>query len=187
MAGESTNVVEVFLVRDVLGASALTFGALGAAFAVGAAVGSVLGGRLHDIRRQIDGVLLACGLVSCTLLAGGLVTLLPLWAAVWVTTGVAVGALQTICGSVLGVRAPEQARGQVFATIAAATRAASLVATALGGLVGAVLGAQSVFVVAGVGCLVATLGALPSLRRSARVTRRPDQSQAEEGRVTQVA
>ena len=187
MAGESTNVVEVFLVRDVLGASALTFGALGAAFAVGAAVGAVLGGRLRDIGRQIDGVLLACGVVSCSMVVAGLVTVLPIWAAVWVMTGVAVGALQTICGSVLGVRAPAEARGQVFATVAAATRAASLVATALGGVVGALLGPQSVFVVAGLGCLVATLGAVPSLRRSARLSRQSGELQAQECRESQVA
>ena len=146
IAGESTNVVEVFLVRDVLGASTITFGVLGAAFAVGAATGALLGGRVRGIPRQADAVLLACTVVAVMMLAAGVITQLFVWALVWTVVGIAVGALQALCGALLAERAPAESRGQVFATVSASTRAASLLATALGGIAGTLMGPQGVFV-----------------------------------------
>lgn len=169
IAGESTNVVEVFLVRDVLGASTIQFGVLGAAFAVGAATGALLGGRVCGIPRQADAVLLACTVVAVMMLAAGLITQLFVWALVWTVVGIAVGALQALCGALLAERAPAESRGQVFATVSASTRAASLVATALGGVAGTLMGPQGVFVVAGCGCLLATLLVGRRLRNAVRL------------------
>ena len=119
---------------------------------------------------------------SMPLLLAFLVTSLMMVAPVWSPScsrgrwsgrvvGVAVGALQALCGALLAERAPAESRGQVFATAAASTRAASLVATALGGAVGTVLGAQGVFLVAGCGCLCATVLPVGRLRNAVR---RPD-------------
>ena len=167
MAGESTNVVEVFLVRDVLGASPMVFGALGATFAVGAAAGALLGGRVRQIPQQVDVLLLAFLVTSLTMVAAGLVTQLVAWAVLWTLVGVAVGALQALCGALLAERAPAESRGQVFATAAASTRAASLVATALGGAVGTLAPRGSSWSPAA-GALCATVLAGRSLRSAVR-------------------
>ncbi len=168
IAGESTNVVEVFLVRDTLGASTIAFGVLGAAFAVGAATGALLGGRVRGIPRQADAVLVACTVVALMTLAAGVITQLFVWALVWTVVGIAVGALQALCGALLAERAPTESRGQVFATVSASTRAASLLATALGGLAGTLMGPQGVFIAAGCGCLLATVVVGRRLRNAVR-------------------
>jgi MFS family permease len=103
------------------------------------------------------------------MLAAGLITQLFVWALVWTVVGIAVGALQALCGALLAERAPAESRGQVFATVSASTRAASLVATALGGVAGTLMGPQGVFVVAGCGCLLATLLVGRRLRNAVRL------------------
>ena len=71
LAGEMTNVVEVFLVRGTLGASTLAFGLVGAALAVGVVVGSILAGRnVPDATRGPRTALAALALGLTIVLAG---------------------------------------------------------------------------------------------------------------------
>ena len=162
--------VEVFLVRDVLGASPIAFGVLGAAFAVGAATGRpARGPRPRGSRVRSTPCSLACVVVSFMTLAAGLVTQLFVWAARLDPRGQSRSARFRRCAgrSSRSARPPSRA-GQVFATVSASTRAASLVATALGGIAGTLMGPQGVFVAAGCGCLLATLVVGRRLRNAVR-------------------
>jgi MFS family permease len=168
VAGESGNVVEVFLIRDVIGASTTTFGLLGGMFALGAALGAFAVGRLRGTSHQVDALLISCAIVAVTTLLAGVITALLPWAIVWAVCGLSVGGINAMTGTLLATRAPAASRGQMFSTMGASTRAASLVATALGGIGGALLGPQAVFVIAGAGCLLTVAVASPVLRRAVR-------------------
>jgi MFS family permease len=65
---EGVNVVEVFLIRDDLGASATTYGLLEAFFGAGAVVGSWAAGRLATDDSRVRGVL--AGLAGTALSVG---------------------------------------------------------------------------------------------------------------------
>ncbi len=163
--GEITNVVEVFLVRDSLAAGAAAFGLLGALFAVGAATGSVLGGRAKDdARRARVSVAMALLLGLFTTIAGLAPTVL-VFGAVWLLLGVCVGVLNVSVSTLVVVRAPETSRAQVIASLSGLTRGCGLLATLAGGVLGVIAGPRTIFVVAGLGALVAAAVMGAAVRR----------------------
>lgn len=147
--GEATNVVEVFLIRDAMGASAQLFGAASAALMLGAIGGPLIGGRFRDDRSRI----LGAGL--CTVVAGLLITATGQAPTVWYAmplmlgTGFAFGGLNAVLGTIVLTRPPERVRGRVTATLNGALRGGTVLALVLGGLGGQLLGARGTFVAGG--------------------------------------
>ena len=147
--GSMVNVVEVFLVRGTLGASATWYGINGAAFAVGMLAGSLLGGRLRGelaLARALVGgaAALAAALVAIAAVPD-VYWLLPLSAAV----GIGNGVLNVALGSMVMGRAATEVRGRVAAALSGVASAAQLGAFAAGGALGTVLTPREIFVLGG--------------------------------------
>lgn len=160
LAGQVTNVVEVFLVRGTLGASATAFGLLGALFAAALVAGSLAAGRAGSDAVRAHRTILAALVLALALVAAGLAPTVAVFALASVLIGVANGALNTDVGSLVLARTPERARGRVLATVNGMTQSASVGALALGGLAGTLLGPRLSFVVAGGAMAAVAVGLL---------------------------
>jgi MFS family permease len=151
------NVVDVFLVRGTLHASATWYGIVGAAFAVGLLGGSLGASRFRDphaLPRAFIGsaLVLAASLASMGL-AGNVWTLLP----VCVVAGTANGVLSVALSTLVMGRAAERVRGRVAAAVSAVASGAQIAAYVLGGALGAVLTPREVFALGGLLGLLAPL------------------------------
>jgi predicted MFS family arabinose efflux permease len=149
LAGEVTNVVEVFLLRGTLGASSAAFGLVGAALAAGIVVGSLIAGRTtSDANRALRAAVVATGL-AIAILTAGLAPTLVVFAVAWLVLGLMNGVLNVDVSTLLLNRTPEAARGRVLANVNAMARGSTLGAMALGGAAGTLLGPRATFVAAG--------------------------------------
>ena len=157
VVGEATNVVEVFLVRDVLHGSATQYGLVGMGAGAGIVVGSLLGGRDTTLAGRVRWVVLAAAAQALMILVAGLSPSLLVLAGAWLALGVANGVLNSATTTLLMIRTPEASRGQVIAAAMGASRAFSIAALALGGAVGTMLGPRMTFVVAGACALAVSL------------------------------
>jgi MFS family permease len=166
LAGEVTNVVEVFLLRGTLGASAAAFGLVGAALAAGIVAGSLFAGRTtSDANRALRAALVATGL-AIAILAAGLAPTLVVFAVAWGILGLMNGVLNVDVSTLLLKRTPEAARGRALANVNAMARGSALGAMALGGAAGTLLGPRATFVAAGA---LSTVVAAALVRRIRRV------------------
>jgi MFS family permease len=167
-----TNVAEVFLVRDTLGASATLFGAVGTCWMVGMFAGAwAVGLGARDDGGLLRWGLTAAGLqavtLTCVAVAPSVWWLMPLFAAGGFGNGVSNVARQTTFGR----RAPAHARGRIFSVSAAVGNLGSVVALGVGGVVVSLAAPEAIYAVCGVLCVLATLGcAGPLLRMARRVT-----------------
>ena len=165
VAGEITNVVEVFLVRGALGASIAMFGIVGALLGAGIVVGSLLAGRERpDETRALRAVIVAV-ILAVLIVVAGLAPTLLVFAAAWLVLGVANGVVNTDVSTLVLSRTPEPVRGRVLASVNALVRGSSLGAMVLGGAAGTWLGPRTTFVVAGALSLAVGLVLLARLRR----------------------
>ncbi|QSB14368.1 MFS transporter [Natronosporangium hydrolyticum] len=132
------NVVEVFLIRETLGAAEVSFGLLQAAWTAGMLLGTWLlaraARRARDDGALVYGLLMTLGLVcamfSLAAMVGGPAWLAPLW----IIGGLGNGGLNVYASVVVARRAPEQRRGQVYATLGATLHGAAMAGYAGGGL-----------------------------------------------------
>ena len=100
LLGGMVNVVEVFLVRETLHASATWYGVLGSGWGVGLLVGALLGGRSGPARPPVDQLrLLRLTLVSAGGLSLGLAGMGAAPAVAWVLPAVLLGAPATGCST----------------------------------------------------------------------------------------
>lgn len=165
LAGEVTNVVEVFLLRGTLGASSAAFGLVGAALAAGIVVGSLVAGRsTSDAGRALRSAVVAGGL-ALALVTAGLAPTISVFAITWLALGVLNGILNADVNTLLLSRTPEAARGRVLANVNAMARASALGAMALGGAAGTLLGPRTTFVAAGALAAVVAAALVVRIRR----------------------
>jgi MFS family permease len=137
------NVVEVFLVRDTLGASEAAYGLLEATWTAGLLVGAWL--LVRAARRARDDGALVYGLLATL---GGLCIVIALAATVgaagwlvplWIVGGVCNGGLNVYNGVLLARRSPGHSLGRAYATIGATVHGAGMAGYAAGGLLAEVL------------------------------------------------
>ena len=165
LAGEVTNVVEVFLLRGALGASTAVFGLLGAVLAGGIVVGSLAGGRAaSDASRAVRAAAVAV-VLALAILVAGLAPTVWLFALAWLVLGLANGVLNADVSTLLLSRAPEAVRGRVLANVTALARGSALGAMILGGAAGSWLGPRGTFVAAGAVSAVVGIVLLVRIRR----------------------
>jgi MFS family permease len=187
LVGESTNVVEVFLLRGTLGAGTVVFGLVAAVLALGVVVGSVFAGRnVPDGVRAVRTAVAALGLALALGLAG-LAPTVWIFAAAWALVGIGNGIANVDASTLMLSRTPEFCRGRVLATVNAMVRGSSLAAMLLGGLGGTLLGPRTTFVAAGSLMAVAAVVLLIRLTRtlsadSARGGATPSAPRSEAGR-----
>ena len=149
LLASTVNVADVFLVREVLGASTLWYGLAGATFSAGMLVGVLLAGRYATSR--LAGALVASTVVlSMGLTANGVVPSVGWLLPAGVLTGVGNGVFSVTLGALVMGRARDAERGRVGALLTGVASGTQLVAFAAGGLLTGALGARTVFVLAGV-------------------------------------
>jgi MFS family permease len=132
------NVVEVFLVRDTLGASEAMYGLLQATWTAGMLAGTWVlaraARRARDDGALVYGLLAAlaglCAMLPLAAMVGAAVWLIPLW----LIGGAGNGGLNVFGNVLFARRAPEQHRGRAYATLAATVHGAGMAGYAAGGL-----------------------------------------------------
>jgi MFS family permease len=187
LVGESTNVVEVFLLRGTLGAGTVVFGLVAAVLALGVVAGSLFAGRNAPDAVRAVRTAVAALVLALMLGAAGLAPAVWVFAAAWAFVGVANGVANVDASTLLLSRTPDYCRGRVLATVNGMVRGSSLAAMLIGGLGGTLLGPRTTFVAAGALMAVAALAMLVRLTRtlsagSFRVDAIPSAPPSEAGR-----
>jgi MFS family permease len=155
LVGEAVNVVEVFLVTDVVGLNAAWYGWLLAGQGAGTILGAWGTGRLSTSAsrsRAVMGGMAAIG--AGMLLMGGSNGATPLLAGA-VLSGIGSGLLNAAVSTLIVTRVADAVRGRVVAALSGTVRGCSLIALPLGGLVAAVLGPRVTFLACGIVCVLA--------------------------------
>ena len=164
------NVVEVFLVRETLGAGPFWYGAAGAAYAAGVFVGALAGGRLAGDRALVRGLVASAAVLGAGLAGMGLSPSVVVLTAVSVGTGAANGVLNVCSSALIFGRALPSERGRVGGVVGGVASAAQLVAYTAGGAMSTALDPRTIFVLSGA---LAVLAALPLARTLPRAIARP--------------
>lgn len=166
MTVEAVNVVEVFLVRDVLGAGPAGFGLVETVHGAAAVLGAVLAGTASTRAARVRWVLLSLAVVSLAQVAQGLAPGFLVYLALAAGTGALLGAINAlVLGLVLDELDPAH-RGAVIALVSGLSRAAGTLAVGLGGVVGSLAGPRATYVVAGSASLVVAAFAAWRVHRS---------------------
>ncbi|HEV7193105.1 MAG TPA: MFS transporter [Jatrophihabitantaceae bacterium] len=167
LLGSMVNVVDVFLVRETLGASTTWYGISAAGYSIGVLVGALAAGRLTSTTTLARAMLGSAALLGLGLAAMGLAP-----GVVWLTAfGLAAGAMNGVLSvaagaMIMGNAAPGE-RGRVAAVLGAAISGTQLGAYAAGGILAASLGPRGVFVLGGCLAMLAPLVTGRPLLRSA--------------------
>ena len=146
---EGVNVVEVFLVRDDLGASATTYGLLQAFFGAGAVVGSWRAGRCGTDPGRVRLLLAGLAGTAGAIVLAGISPAAAFLAASLVLLGGCNGVVNATLGPLYVLRTPEAERGRVLAAVSGVSRTGSVLALGLGGVSGGLVGPRGTFVLGG--------------------------------------
>jgi MFS family permease len=163
---EVINVVEVFLLREILGASTASYGLVVAVLAGGIVVGSLLAGRTASDASRARRVSVATIALALAIVGAGLAPTLWVFAAASAVAGVTNGIVNADTSTVLLNRTPESSRGRVLARVNGMVRGSALGAMALGGAAGSLLGPRATFVSAGALSVVLAILLLVRVRRA---------------------
>ena len=136
LVAEATNVVEIFLVRNEVGASASSYGLLSALSMAGAIAGPFLAGRVHNDHTRILWATVAGALIALTTIALGLAQTVWMLIVIFAFGGLAAGAINSLLATVIVVRTAENVRGRVLSTLNGIGRGFSVLAMTLGGIAG---------------------------------------------------
>lgn len=158
---EGINPVEVFLVRDALGASSLQFGLSEFFSGAGVILGSVIAGRIRTANRRAQAAAIGFGSAASSLIIAGLAP--NYW--VYATMLIGLMAGSATFGALLVGRTPDQDRGKVFAALGGLSQTASILALAAGSTVLSITTPRITFIAAGIG------GVLLMIITTIRITR----------------
>lgn len=142
------NVGEVFLVTDVLKASAFIYGLVGSAFAIGSVLGGVGASALKvPEARHPQIVVLAMGVLVLAL--GGLALSWHWWVAIAMSfvAGIGNSLLNAYGVGIIMRRSRDETRGRVMAAFGAVATSASVAASGAGGILIGIFGVREVLVV----------------------------------------
>ena len=146
---ESVNVVEVFLLRDVLGASPAQYGLSEAVAGVAAIGGAVAAGLLARRTARVRAVLVTVTLISAGQVLQGLVPTYLAYVVVAAGLGALLGLLNAAIMALLVDELDPARRGSVLALVGGLSRAGTAFALLLGGSVGTLAGPRTAYLVAG--------------------------------------
>ncbi|MBD3782472.1 MAG: MFS transporter [Micrococcales bacterium] len=167
---ESVNAVEVFLLRDVLGATAAQFGLAETVHGGAAVVGAVLSGAATTRTSRVRAVLGAMALIGLgqagQSMAPGYLTYLVLGLGL----GLLLGVVNSLVFGLLLDELDATHRGAVVALVSGLSRGAGALALVLGGTIGTLAGPRTAYLVAGVGTLLVAAVAAWVVHRSVDVT-----------------
>ncbi|QIM22669.1 MFS transporter [Phycicoccus sp. HDW14] len=164
---ESVNAVEVFMLRDVLGASPVQFGLAEAVHGAAAVVGAVLSGAATTRTSRVWLVLAAIALIGVGQTGQALVPGYLGYVALGLGLGLVLGVVNALVFGLLLDELEATHRGAVVALVSGLSRAAGALALVLGGAVGTLAGPRAAYLVAGVGTLLVAAVAAWRVRRAA--------------------
>jgi MFS family permease len=169
LAAEAPNVVEIFLIRDNLHASAATYGLVMAGFMLGQIAGPLLAGRVATDVGRVSWSAISAAAIGVLMVVVGVSVSVWMAAPLFVLIGAAGGALNALIATLVVTRPAEHSRGRVIATLNGTARGFSVIALVLGGLGGQMLGARTTFVICGALSVVVALVVLRT-RSAAEMT-----------------
>ncbi|WBB48020.1 MFS transporter [Verrucosispora sp. WMMA2044] len=169
------NVIEVFYVRETLGASASVYGLVTGAWTLGVLCGAWIfarvAGRLADDGALVQGGLLLLGGCCLAVLLSVTVPTAALLVPLWLLGGLCNGGDNVFHNLVVARRVPEAARGRAFAAVGASVQGAAMVGYLLGGLLLEATAPRPLIVGCGVAGLLVVLGFVVPVRRAVRAER----------------
>lgn len=156
--------IEVFYIKDVLGAGDAAYAAAVTAWMAAMVAGAMgLAGRLPQ-RHAAGLALLALGVQGAGMAAQTAWAILPLTFAGYAVGGLGHGVKNTLLRLVIQRRVPDRLHGRAFAAYSAARNAAELVALAGGGLLVTAIGPRPALLIAGLAPVVLAVLGLAALR-----------------------
>ncbi|MFV2101997.1 MFS transporter [Micromonospora sp. LOL_024] len=169
------NVIEVFYVRETLGASATVYGLVTGAWTLGVLCGAWTFARFAR-RFADDGALVQCGLLllgGCCLmvLVSVTVPVALLLVPIWLLGGICNGGNNVLNNVVMARRVPEAARGRAFAAMGAAVQGAAMLGYLIGGLMLEVTEPRPLIVGCGIAGLLVLVAFVRHVRRAVRAER----------------
>jgi MFS family permease len=179
LLGSMVNVVDVFLVRETLHASAALYGVVGAALSAGMFVGALLAGRLRGPLALARGFVASAVALALSIAAAGLAPTVWWLIACTVALGTTNGVLNVTLGALAMGRARADQRGRVGALISGVASGTQIGAFAAGGALATVFSPRQIFVVAGLSGVVAPVLLGRGLLRAVRAGSEPVPSAAE--------
>lgn len=162
------NVVEVFLIRQTLGASTTWYGLIGADFGIGLLIGSLAAGRLTGTGRTARAFVVAVAVLGAGLAAMGVVPSVGWLVPFGLVAGAANGVFSVCLGALVMGRAEPEQRGRIGALLSGIASGMQLLAFVAGGAVTATVGPRATFVLAGALGLATLLILARRLLRGAR-------------------
>ena len=165
---EGINPVEVFLVRDALGATNWQYGLVEFFTGAGGLIGATIAGRIHSNTVRARAATIGFGSAAVVMVAAGLAPGFWTYAVLSTLMIAAFGTGNATFGALLTSRTPDAQRGRVYAALTGMARSASLIALGLGGVANAVLGPRTTFIVAGTAGAIAMAVASVAVIRAQR-------------------
>jgi MFS family permease len=155
LLGMMVNVVQVFLVRETLHASAAWYGGLEAITMAALAAGVLACGRLTTDAGRGRAVAGGAALMSLAMLGCGTAPAVRVLVPLSVLCGVGNGMVNVCVATLVMTRIEERMRGRVAAALGAVLNGASVASLAAGAALTAVLAPRQVYLLAGgLGCVV---------------------------------
>ena len=151
--------VEVFYVRDVVGAGGAGYALVFAAWTAGMVAGAL------SVAPRLTATLATGAMAALALQGAGMAAASLIPVLVWVMAGYLVGGIghgvkNVLMRTLIQERVPAGRHGQAFAAYGAARNTAELGALGLGGILVNIVGAQPALLIAGLGPVLAGLAAL---------------------------
>jgi MFS family permease len=164
--------VEIFYLKDVVGAGETAYALLIGAWMVGMVCGAV--GLAHRVPKRLlaPAALLALAAQGAGMGVQTTWAILPVAFAGYAFGGVGHGVKNVLLRALLTTRVPEAVHGRAFAAYNAARNTAELGAVGLGGVAVSALGPRAALAIAGLGPIVAALWGARKLRGTSRLSAR---------------
>ncbi len=165
--------VEIFYLKDVVGASDGAYALLVCAWMAGMVCGATALARRVPSRLAAAAALAALAVQGAGMGIQTAWAVLPVAFAGYLVGGLGHGVKNVLLRALLTVRVPEAVHGRAFAAYNAARNAAELGAVGAGGVLVSALGPRAALLLAGLGPIVAAVAGLSALReRNAAASRR---------------
>lgn len=156
--------VEIFYLKDVVGASDTAYALLVCGWMAGMVVGATALARRVPARLVAAAALVALGVQGAGMGLQAAWAILPVAVAGYLVGGVGHGVKNVLLRALIAVRVPEAVHGRAFAAYNAARNAAELGALGAGGVLVSALGPRAALVLAGLGPILAAAAGLTALR-----------------------
>jgi MFS family permease len=160
--------VEVFYLKDVVGAGDAGYAVVVAAWTIGMVAGATALSRRVGAHGRAGAALTALALQGAGVALGATWAILPVALVGYLIGGLAHGVKNVLMRTVIQERTPERLHGRAFAAYNGLRNTAELGALGAGGVLVTVIGAQQALILAGLGPVLAGLAGLALLRRRER-------------------